>query len=371
MKFLLALAFAATAFAADNPIRTVNSDCPAISNQPICEFRAGYLMRFSYSFDPVVRVYAPDGHFALNIPIYLPGADFAWAQDVAVDTDGSFIIGASGTVHGNLRETRHGLVFDDPNGLQTKVIDTKDWSPDHVAIAPDHSIWVLGAAWSHPYPASGDYMIVRNYSRTGELLGSYVPRSTFPKGLEPGGPGSASALLASQDRIIVVAVSGNTSETRELIELDQDGKLLGRMPWDKRGASNFALTADAHLYWYGQRPEEGIDQIDVPASTSNKLAVPAHVGYLMGADQNNLVFQVRGGPGNTAAGWFTQPAGQRSSNRTDPKSPAIPWRQARPMWFAVNPFSPSQRAEFRTRSSRVMPSGRSDALRASLATAVR
>ncbi len=307
MKRLLAAIFVITGFAANDSVRVVESDCPAIGNQSVCHFRNGYLLRFSKQFDPVIRVYAPDGRFALNIPVSLPGAGLAWAEDVAVDSDGSFAIGATGSPSANERILQHALVLDDANGVQTAVIDTRNFVPGHVAFAGDHSIWVLGAQRKYEQPYTGDYMILRKYSRTGELIGSSLPRSTFPKGLEPGMAGAGGEVFTARNRIAVVAVSGETSHSLELIELDTDGHVFGRMQWQLHNVTNFAFTADGHFYSFLQYGREGIDLIDIPAGTVKNLKSPAPAVYLMGADGNDLVYRVRGEDGKTAAGWFGQP----------------------------------------------------------------
>jgi hypothetical protein len=310
MKMLLvATLFVSGVFATDGPVREVQSECFEPSGQPICVFRNGYLFKFSAQFDRVMRVYAPDGHFALNVPIYLPGADSAWAEDVAVDSDGKFVVAAAGTTSGTTGD-RHGLVMLDSNGLQTSFIDTKAFGPGHLAIASDHSIWVLGSRGRSK--KGEDYMILRKYSRHGELQGSYLPRSTFAQGTEPGSAGIFESVMTAENRVVVVAVSGQNSSLRELIELDGNGNVLGRMRSDHDGVMQFAFTTDGHLYgWRCVRETKCVPTLalfDVAAGSSKNLDTLQPFFSLLGADGEDLVYRIPGGDERVKAAWFEQPS---------------------------------------------------------------
>jgi hypothetical protein len=294
------------AFGASSPVREVQSECPALGNQPVCHFRNGYMFQFDTLVNRVIRVYAPDGHFTVNLPIQLPGASVTWPTDVAVDSDGTFVAGAFGG-DGDIRHvTQFGVAMFDSNGIQTGVIDMKSFSPNHVAIAEDHSIWVLGAP-SGPR-SKQDYMILRKYTRAGALVGSYLPRSAFPPGLEPGGQGVPATVMAAGNRIAVVAFSGNVGNLLELIQLDGDGNVLGRMRSDHEGGKTFALTADGNFYGRRSGRAAALVLFDVAAGTSKSVEAPQSAGWLMGADEENLVYRIAGEEGLTTAGWFTQPA---------------------------------------------------------------
>ncbi len=306
MKKLLPATFlVSAAFAASAPVREVHSECPALSGLPVCHFRDGYMFQFDTLVNRVIRVYAPDGHFTVNLPIQLPGASVTWPTDVAVDFDGTFVAGAFGG-DGDIRHvTQFRVAMFDSNGIQTGVIDTKTFSPNHVAIAEDHSIRVLGA--QNGLRNKQDYMVVRKYTRAGELVGSYLPRSTFPAGLEPGGQGVPPNVMAAGNRIALVAFSGNVGNLLELIELDGDGNVLARMRSDHEGGKTFALTTDGNFY--GRRSKAAdLVLFDVAAGTSKTFDAPQPTGWLMGADGENLVYRIPGEEGLTAAGWFNQPA---------------------------------------------------------------
>jgi hypothetical protein len=268
------------------------------------------MFQFDRLVNRVIRVYAPDGHFTVNLPIQLPGASVSWPYDVAVDSDGTFVAGVLGG-EGDVRyPAQSGVAMFDTNGIQTAVIDTKNFSPNHVAIAGDHSIWVLGSQVRGPGEPRQDYMVLRKYSRDGKLAGSYLPRSTFPAGLEPGGASVPATVMAAGNRIAVVAFSGKVGNLLEVIELDGDGNVFGRMRSDNRNSMNFALTTNGHLYGWSNVKEAGptLYLFDVKAGTLASVGSPQSVGWLMGADGEDLVFRVRGEEEQTKAGWFLQPA---------------------------------------------------------------
>lgn len=116
-------------------------------------------------------------------------------------------------------------------------------------------------------------------------------------------------LMAAGNRIAVVAFSGTVGNLLEVIELDGDGNVLGRMRSDTQNSMNFALTTDEHIYGWTHVRDAGptLYLLDVKAGTLTSTGSPESVGWLMGADGEDLVFRVRGEEGQTKAGWFLQP----------------------------------------------------------------
>jgi hypothetical protein len=263
----------------------VVSECPVVGGQPICQYRNGYMLRFDRMVDRVIRVYGPDGQFRLNLPIQLPDVPITWAYDVAIDSDGSFVAGAAGG-DGDIRRgvSKSGLVMFDANGLQTAFIDTGKFWPNHIAIAPDHAIWVLGSQSR----SKDDYNVVRKYSRTGELLGSYLPRSSFPAGLEPGGSSVPAPIMAAGGKIAIVAFSGMIGNLLELIELDGNGNVLGRMRSDKQRVQFYALTSDGAFYG---GTNNFLLRFDVAKGVTTEVQAPSKEFCLTGADGVNLVYR--------------------------------------------------------------------------------
>ena len=304
LRSLLRISSAALPLALPAASQTV-SECPEPGGVPICEYRSGYMLKFDRDFDRVIRVFGPDGRFRLNLPIQMPDVPVTWANDVAVDSDGTFVAGASGG-EGDSRHglAKSGLVMFDANGLQTAFIDTGKFWPNHVAIAPDHAIWVLGSQSR----SKEDYNVVRKYSRAGELLGSYLPRSTFPAGLEPGGSSVPATIMAAGDRVAVVVFSGMNGTLRELVTLDGSGNLLGRMRSDKQRVQFYALTSDG--VFYGGR--NGILlRFDAAKGATSAVEAPARQYCLTGADGVNLVFRTHTKDGLLETLELAQPSASR------------------------------------------------------------
>src|SRR6185312_1476085 len=254
MKLLMISLCLAAALPAATPIRELQTECPVISNQAICQFRGGRMFKFDTEVNRIMRVSAFDGQFNFAAPVRLPDAAVAWTYDVAVDPDGGFAVAAlAGS--GDIRDiTKAGIVLLDAQGIQTGSIDTGNFRPTHIAIAEDRSIWALGY---QPRAIVGDYNIVRKYSPGGVLLGSYLPRSSFPRGVDPAGAFASGRVLAAGGRIAVVALSGMKGTEREVIELDSNGALLGRMRIDGDRSREFALTEDGNLYGWYRSPAAG------------------------------------------------------------------------------------------------------------------
>jgi hypothetical protein len=272
---ILAVLFAGFTRAADTPVREVQSECPVISNGPVCEFRNGRFFSFEESSGPNLRAYRPDGRLAFTVSVQTR------VSDVAVDSDGSLAVAVGS-----------GIALLKADGTQTAFVDTKPLVPAHIAIGADHSIWVLG---SEPGSQPGN-MILRRYTRDGRLVGSY---------LNSGSEGSPTSLMAAGNKIAVVPGS------QEVIELDESGTVLGRMRLDNSALMQFALTSDGNLYGWDATlmPYGGLVLLDPVKGTSKKLETPGRHYSLIGADGNNLVYrEPDGGPGDgMKAAWFPQP----------------------------------------------------------------
>jgi hypothetical protein len=123
--------------------------------------------------------------------------------------------------------------------------------------------------------------------------------------------------MAAGNRIAVVAFSGKVGNLLELIELDTEENVIGRMRSDNQSSMNFALTTDGHLYGWTNVKGAGstLYLFDVKAGTLTSMGGPESLGWLMGADGEDLVFRVRGEEGQTKAGWFLQPEAQDAGRK--------------------------------------------------------
>jgi hypothetical protein len=296
------------AFAAEEPACGLVTQAIPYSTASLSLFRHGYLVLWPpgadvngvsaasifYGFD----TYGRDGKLAYKKTIEVPGGSQAVVGDVDFDVDGNAAVAAAAL--GGPSQFLHVIVLLDRNGNQTGLIDTGRYAPSKIAVSEDRSIWTLG--WQRDavrtsYPDSSDYMIVRHFSWEGKKLGAYVARSTFPKGLEPGTGGSGKRIMVTEDRVGVLAVSGNTSAKNEWLELDLNGNVIERSRLDNILREIFvaAFTADDHVYLGGNEELYTLDReshIWKPTPFT-----PKPKGRLMGSDSAKLVYDVRSGRG--------------------------------------------------------------------------
>jgi hypothetical protein len=253
--------------------------------------------------------YGPDGHFAYQKNIELPGGSQPVVNDVDFDADGNAAVGASAL--GGPSGFLSGILLLDPTGRETSFIDTGSYIPAHIAIAPDHSIWALGWQRDVDKPRlidRQDYGIVRHFSADGKQVGAYLPRSSFPAGLEPGTPGPEVHIEVTQDRVGVLACSGPTSESTEWVELGLNGNVLDRSRINNvlQDVAFAAFTADDHVYLAGLNVGE-VYTFDHASHTWKSIPTQG-AGHLMGADGNSLVYI---GVGKNSEPillqWFNQP----------------------------------------------------------------
>jgi len=300
MRGKLLLAFVPLALMAQiQPVRTVTSQAQRVGNQPVPGFQNGYL----YFVDDraTVRAYSPEGFPVLTAVVQIPDADNVWANGLAVDTDGTFAIGvAYGT-----SALAGGIAFYNKYGQPDGFLATGSYLPESLCFAEDHSLWTFGKQGRGDY--MGDYMMVHHYSADRRDAGQFLGRSLFPKGLDPGmGHWQMRRIVVAQDRVGLLAFSGNTGNLNEWVELDLSGKLIRRIRLDQREFTPMAFTADGHLY---RKPEykSALQVLSQTTSDWQDLGM-ATLGWLLGADGNSLVFSPTNGKGPVTMQWFNQPA---------------------------------------------------------------
>ena len=312
--FLLSILYVLSGLAAEQPVRELSTRAMPFGNSPVPLFRHGYVVTFppgAAQGSPISSImygfsaYAPDGSFAFSKNIEVPDGREPVVRDVDFDADGNAVVAA--TARGGPSGSLFGLLLLDRTGRQTGFIDTGRYSPAHIAVAPDRSIWTLG--WqmdpSHPpYPERQDYMIVRHLSADGKELSGCLPRSSFPAGLEPGLSGAGVHIEVTQDRVGVLASSGQTSANAEWIELDLNGNLLNRTRVDNmvRNVHLAAFTADDHAYLSDRSGH--VYTLDGASHTWK--AIQKQSAVFMGADGQNLVY-IESYEGPLQLQWFNQP----------------------------------------------------------------
>jgi hypothetical protein len=264
------------------------------------------------------ELWGPDGSFLYQINIIAPDGTPSRLHKVAVDRDGTAIAAMwYGGYGGNGHLVGGGIAVIDPSGKQLSFIATDRWVPNQPGFGPDHSIWVAGTQYGPlragdpvDHTSRADYQLLRKYSREGKLLGEFLPRSSFPPGLEPAESGDFGTILAASDRIGVAMYPGEVSNFPEWVEVGLDGTLIGRWKLGPDSTSDpvthnvtqsrsyLAFTADGRLFTESSDHVAKSNQIvSFDRSTSSwqpadpALKVPP--GYLVGADGNDLAFERR------------------------------------------------------------------------------
>ena len=285
---------------AEQPVRELSTQAIPFARSRAPLFRHGYLVLFppgggnGVSAPTVMYgfyAYGPDGQYAYQKNIELPGGSQPVVRDVDFDADGNAAVGASAL--GGPSEFLSGILLLDRTGRETGFIDTGRFTPAKIAIAPDHSIWALG--WQRDADKARltdrqDYGIVRHFSADGKQVRAYSPRPSFPAGLEPGTPAPEVHIEVTQDRVGIIACSGPTSESTEWVELGLNGNVLDRFRIDDtmRAVAFAAFTADDHVYL--ARPSGAVYILDHALHTWKPIPRQG-AGYLMGADGNSLVYR--------------------------------------------------------------------------------
>jgi len=288
----------AAAIAQTTPVKTVNSECPVIGDQPAPFFRGGYCF---INDRASLRVYAPNGAFAFASVPRLHGTDAVYILDAAVDPGAGFVMAVSS-------RTEKGLVLLDQYGMQTDFIPIREFYPAHLAVSEDHYIWVAADFG----PKSQDHMLVHKYSNTGKELGSYLPFSSFPAGtIDPIMSGPGTTIVAGGGIVVVTARSGpgsNTAPLRELIRMDYSGNILTRTRLDNVHEQRMVLTADGALYRCDNVAGLPVFRFSSSGTqTWQSVAKPAKVSALFGSDQGDLVYRVSNNSEKVTLQWYPQP----------------------------------------------------------------
>ena len=300
MKLSICMVFlsGAAAIAQTAPVKTVNSECPLIGNQPAPFFRGGYCF---INDRASLRAYAPNGVFAFASVPRLPGTDAAFVNDIAVDSGAGFVMAVSS-------RTAKGLVLLDQYGIQTNFIPIGGFSPVHVTVSEDHSVWVLGDFGSK----SNDHMLVHKYDNSGRELGAYLPFSSFPAGtIDPIMSGRDTTILAGGGIVVVTARSGpgsNTASLRELIRMDYSGNILTRTRLDNVHEQRMVLTANGVLYRCDNVATLPVFRFSSSGTQSwQPVAKPVMVSALFGSDEGDLVYRVSNNSEKVTLQWYPQP----------------------------------------------------------------
>ncbi len=262
--------------------REVTSEAVLGGGLLLPEFYAGHL--YFIDGQDAVRLYGPDGHLVLATVIEGDHSGAVAVESLAVDGDGnvavSWSVSSADGGHG-------GIDFLDHTGRRTGSVNTGRYRPAHLAYGDDHALWAFG--WQEP--AARDYATVRKFSAEGRLIGEFMPRSLFPKGLEPAGLGwQATAISVTRDRIGLLAIAGASGSDREWVELNLDGTLKGRWKAYGNQGARVVLTEDGFVYAQDRNSKEKrLVKLDRATADWKETGVASDES-LYGAQGDELVF---------------------------------------------------------------------------------
>jgi hypothetical protein len=301
--FAILVIFTHFVAAANAPIREVTSQAAELPGMLIPAFYKGYIY---WAGREPLRIYAPDGRL-----VYIPEPR-GTVEAIAADTDGAVALAWHAEAAGYIN-------LHDASGALVRTIATGRYLATHLAFAEDHSLWSLG--WQVRYakppmmPDTADYMIVRRYLPNGDQAGAYLPRSLFPRGLEPGMDSwqRSNSITVGHDTIGLWVTSGMDSNKTEWVELDLHGNLTGRWRLDPFSYEiRVAFASDGHIFVQHANMDAKTRAVTYSLLTLDRASstwrpIPsAPSGKLVGAEGETLIF-ADFGTGPIHLRWYQHP----------------------------------------------------------------
>jgi hypothetical protein len=156
--------------------------------------------------------------FRQSVAFRIPGADQVRIRDVAAGSDGS-LVAVGLAISGDSRMGSF-VGWISPDASQQVITRVWPYSPQAVTIAPDGSIWTVGAMMNANYRVAYPNLL-RHYTPSGQLLASTPVRNTRRSNGGLDNVSSGSALMVSADRV------GWLTMACQYIEFSLDGVQLG------------------------------------------------------------------------------------------------------------------------------------------------
>jgi hypothetical protein len=172
---------------------------------------------------PVIRSFDRLGSDIGSVSFSVPGASKILLNDYSRDSDGTIFLG--GNAFDQEGRNAGFLASISPSNESVKVVRTAPYTPYHLALAPDGTVWTAGIEMDNfvEPAANRDKDVIRHFDRSGKLLASFIPRSTLES------PNSViyGYLAATKDRLgWYVGLEFGPSE---YVEISRDG-LVNRFP---------------------------------------------------------------------------------------------------------------------------------------------
>lgn len=302
----LAGAFAVPCFGQAQPLSSRTSvDIPfEFGGKPVAVWIGGALLAVDYHQTPapVLRAFDANGKSILDYRIAISGVDDVRIRSsgFARGTDGSLAFVGSATWQDS---SSGGIVaWVSPDLKRQTAIRVSPFSPSAVTVASDGTIWVAGWELVAGREVNPNHPVLRRYSRDGQLLGSFLPKSDVPpQANQLWHPAEKSRLVASRDRV------GWYSEVAGLyVEFLPDGTELKRYSTVKPDPKSFvhglALCDGGSVFASSQLhgPSGAVSgwkifALDRQNGQWISMARTERWGMLYGCDGNDPVAQLNGG----------------------------------------------------------------------------
>jgi hypothetical protein len=292
------------------PRETVYGGAVVIGGQVVPLFQNGYLI---YLHRPNrLQVFRPDTQLAYEYEVPCPSPQGNCSvTSVTVTRKG---IVALGIAYPSPTAYASGIRFVDQAGKEIRFVETGRYVPGQLAFDKNDNLWSIGwerDKWINGRESEEAYNLVRKYSADGKLIGEYLPKTLWESKHNPYVEGRGYwKMYAADDRIGVVVNENFDKRIAEWVEWDLNGTLLQRIPLrDDISSLGRAFCGNGKLYAQF-RVAERANQSELrvlEGKTGKWLLVRANlpeqvVGYLLGADGDQLVYRVAGG-GNLRLVW--------------------------------------------------------------------
>ena len=294
---------------ADSPVREmVYSRVSTTGGQVVPLFDNGYLI---YPHQPNrLQVVRPDGHIAYDMELPCPGTGTCSAAAVAVDSDGNVAVSFG---YWTRAGRGSGIRILAPQGQEVRFIETSPYLATSMCFDRKGDLWSAGrqSDSSGEMEDQQDYSVVRKFSREGQNIGNYLPRSLWPnRKAQPGRFGRGYwHMYSASERIGAIFHENHADNPAEWIEWDLNGNIVSRTIIST-SRSGRAYTSDGRLYCRFRTNDKRYSELRVlDTASGNWFTVSANLpaaaesdgAFLLGADGAHLVYRV--GYGNVRLLW--------------------------------------------------------------------
>lgn len=259
-----------------------------LANLPLPNWSGGALvvLEGDITATPVFRLFDRQGQQMEMVPLFIPGARF-----IAVR---GFSRGATGTI------AACGAAFDgEGRGApflaiitqqQTHVVRTTPYQPSRVAVAADGTVWTVGIeprelgtneAKPTTMPVNANAAIIRHFSVSGALIGSFVPHSEITDAIFiadaynfiRAGQKQVGWYCPRERRYIEITPDGSVSDIRDII-----------LPSGAKSVNGMAITDSGDVLLSIYPGVSSVCVLNAASHSCELLQDSSGLGHLYGAD---------------------------------------------------------------------------------------